>query len=46
MLHDAGPRFRSQDPSTWPEQAALLADGRWAEFRALAEQRKEDRVVD
>lgn len=37
MLHDAGPRFRSHDPSTWPEQAGLLADGRWAEFRALTE---------
>lgn len=38
MLHDAGPRFRSHDPSTWPEQASLLADGRWADFRALTEQ--------
>lgn len=38
MLHDAGPRFRSHDPSTWPEQAGLLADGRWADFRALTEQ--------
>jgi predicted flap endonuclease-1-like 5' DNA nuclease len=37
MLHDAGPRFRSHDPSTWPEQAALLAEGRWADFRALAD---------
>lgn len=37
MLHDAGPRFRSHDPSTWPEQAALLATGSWAEFRALTE---------
>jgi predicted flap endonuclease-1-like 5' DNA nuclease len=35
MLHDAGPRFRSHDPSTWPEQAALLADGRWTDFRAF-----------
>ncbi|MEO6570329.1 MAG: hypothetical protein ABIO83_02165, partial [Ilumatobacteraceae bacterium] len=28
MLADAGPRFKTQDPSTWPEQAALLAAGR------------------
>ena len=46
MLHDAGPRFRSHDPSSWPEQAALLADGRWAEFRTFTEQRAEGRVVD
>lgn len=46
MLHDAGPRFRSHDPSSWPEQAALLADGRWAEFRSFTERRKEDRAVD
>lgn len=38
MLHDAGPRFRTHDPSTWPEQARLLADGRWEQFRALAQQ--------
>lgn len=35
MLHDAGPRFRTHDPSTWPTQARLLADERWAEFRSL-----------
>lgn len=35
MLADAGPRFRTHDPSTWPRQAALLADGRWEDFRAL-----------
>jgi predicted flap endonuclease-1-like 5' DNA nuclease len=38
MLADAGSRFHSQDPSTWPEQAALLAAGRWADFRALADE--------
>lgn len=36
MLDDAGPRFRSHDPSTWPEQARLLAERRWDEFRTLA----------
>jgi predicted flap endonuclease-1-like 5' DNA nuclease len=35
MLHDAGPRMRTHDPSTWPAQAQLLAAGRWAEFEAL-----------
>ena len=36
MLHDAGARFAHVDPSTWPRQAALLADGRWDEFAELA----------
>lgn len=35
MLADAGARFRTHDPATWPEQARLLADGRWGEFKAL-----------
>jgi predicted flap endonuclease-1-like 5' DNA nuclease len=35
MLADAGPRFRTHDPDSWPEQARLLAEGRWQEFTAL-----------
>ncbi len=38
MLTDAGPRFRTHDPSTWPQQAQLLALGRWAEFKALTDE--------
>lgn len=37
MLDDAGPRFRTHDPSTWPEQAGLLAAGRWSDFRELTQ---------
>ena len=37
MLADAGSRFSSHDPSTWPEQAGLLANGRWADFKALTD---------
>jgi predicted flap endonuclease-1-like 5' DNA nuclease len=37
MLADAGPRFRTHDPATWPEQAALLAAGQWNEFKALTD---------
>lgn len=33
VLDDAGPRYRMHDPSHWPRQAALLADGRWQEFK-------------
>jgi predicted flap endonuclease-1-like 5' DNA nuclease len=36
MLADAGARFKMHDPSTWPQQAALLAHGRWSEFDDLA----------
>lgn len=37
MLADAGPRFRTHDPGTWPQQAGLLAAGRWQEFKALTD---------
>ncbi len=37
MLADAGSRFRRHDPSTWPEQAGLLAAGRWDDFKALTD---------
>ena len=32
--------LRLADPSTWPEQAALAAAGKWDEFQALTEQLK------
>lgn len=35
MLDDAGARYQVHDPTTWPTQAALLADGRWREFGDL-----------
>lgn len=37
MLDDAGPRYRVHDPTSWPEQAALLAEGRWEDFAAYVE---------
>jgi len=46
MLDDAGQRFKAYDPSSWPQQAALLAAGSWAEFRALIEQVDGRRPVD
>ena len=36
MLADAGPHAAAVAPDAWPEQAALLAAGRWDDFRALA----------
>ena len=35
MLDAAGPRFQMHKPASWPQQAALLARGEWAEFAAL-----------
>jgi large subunit ribosomal protein L21 len=38
LLKKAGPRFVSHDPTTWPEQAALAADGKWDEFKKLTDE--------
>ncbi|MEI7445045.1 MAG: hypothetical protein WCK28_09165 [Burkholderiales bacterium] len=37
ILAHSGPAYRIADPSTWPEQARLAADGRWDELRRLQE---------
>lgn len=37
MLADAGPSFATHVPDSWPTQAGLLAEGRWAEFKALVD---------
>jgi predicted flap endonuclease-1-like 5' DNA nuclease len=43
MLTEAGPRFRRHDPVNWPTQAALLAHGRWQEFKDLTTKLREQR---
>lgn len=35
ILDSSGPAYRIADPTTWPEQARLAADGRWDELRSL-----------
>lgn len=37
ILQKAGDRFRIHDPSSWPEQAKLLAEGRFDEFETLTD---------
>lgn len=37
MLTDAGARYKVHNPSSWPEQAQLLAAGRWSDFQALVD---------
>lgn len=34
ILEKAGPRFQLADPSTWPRQALMAAEGRWDDFQA------------
>ncbi|UBM60988.1 DUF4332 domain-containing protein [Marinilongibacter aquaticus] len=35
ILSEAGSRYASHNPTTWPEQAALAADGKWDELKEL-----------
>ena len=37
ILSDAGKRFNANDPSTWPEQARLLANGETEKFKAYTD---------
>ncbi len=40
VLDAAGPRYKMQNPASWPRQAGLLADGKWAEFKTLTDKLK------
>ncbi|AOW20868.1 50S ribosomal protein L21 [Urechidicola croceus] len=35
ILAAAGPRYASKNPTTWPQQAQLAADGKWDELKEL-----------
>jgi len=35
ILENAGPRYKMHDPSTWPEQSKLAADGEWDALKEL-----------
>lgn len=37
MLAEAGPKYQVHDPTSWPQQARLLANGQWEKFQRLAE---------
>ncbi len=45
ILESAGPNYALADPSTWPQQAALAAEGKWDELTALQEQLRGGRRV-
>ncbi len=40
ILADAGSRYASKNPSTWPQQARLAADGNWDELKDLQDKLK------
>ncbi len=33
VLDAAGPKYKMHNPKTWPKQAALARDGKWAELK-------------
>ncbi len=38
ILSEAGNRYKIHNPSTWPEQSALAADGEWDRLKQLQDQ--------
>jgi NADH-quinone oxidoreductase subunit I len=38
ILADAGARYKLADPTSWPEQAKLAAEGKWDELEKLQDQ--------
>jgi predicted flap endonuclease-1-like 5' DNA nuclease len=40
ILEAAGPRYKMHNPTTWPEQAKLAANGKWDELNKLQDELK------
>ncbi len=45
ILADAGSRYTMHDPTTWPQQAALAAAGKWDELKVLQDELDGGKVV-
>jgi len=45
ILEEAGNRYKSHDPATWPEQAKLAAEGKWDELKKLQDELQGGKVV-
>ena len=43
ILEQAGPRYRSHNPSNWRQQAKLAAKGQWAQLKKLQAKLKSER---
>lgn len=46
VLDAAGSRYRIADPTTWPQQAQLAAEGKWDELKELQDKLDGGRLVD
>jgi chromosome segregation ATPase len=44
ILEEAGERYRMHDPSTWPKQAELAANGKWDELKKLQDELKGGKI--
>ena len=44
ILHNAGSRYQMHDPTTWPMQAEMAADGKWDELKDWQENAKGGKV--
>ena len=44
ILDAAGPRYRMADPTTWPEQARLAAEGKWDDLQKYQDDLKGGRI--
>lgn len=38
ILEEAGSRYKMHDPTTWPQQAGLAAEGKWDELKTLQDE--------
>jgi hypothetical protein len=43
ILDDAGKKFKTHDPGTWPKQAKLAAAGKWPELKKLQAELKAEK---
>ena len=46
ILNEAGSRYQMHDPSTWPKQAELAAEGKWEELETYQDHLKGGREED
>ena len=45
LLEAAGNRYKAHDPTTWPQQAQMAADGKWDELKAWQDELDGGKVV-
>ena len=45
ILNEAGPRYKTHDPTTWPAQAKMAADGEWDKLDAWQDELDGGKVV-